>query len=189
MGKRMLMARAESKEGSGKWEVGRVDGRKGGCGVVDSDGGVETGRGNLEGGGEGEMGRGAIGMGRGWQWRGGQGEEEMERGGNGEGGEDGKGATGRGERGKRWGWGGGEEGARGGEISQMDMMGCLCGKAIGLFNRQADRMLTTEAIASDSYKHMECLCGMRLQSFLGLPVQRRVPQLVYTNKIGDCLFV
>ena len=42
-------------------------------------------------------------------------------------GEDGKGATGRGERGKRWGWGGGEEGARGGEISQMDMMGCLCG--------------------------------------------------------------
>ena len=33
---------------------------------------------------------------------------------------------------------------------------------------QADRMLlTTEAIAfSDSYKHMECLCGMRLQSFL-----------------------
>ena len=27
--------------------------------------------------------------------------------------------------------------------------------------------LTTEAIAfSDSYKHMECLCGMRLQSFL-----------------------
>ena len=42
-------------------------------------------------------------------------------------GEDGKGATGRGERGKRWGWGGGEEGARGGEISQMDMMGCLGG--------------------------------------------------------------
>ena len=22
-----------------------------------------------------------------------------------------------------------------------------------------------------------------------LPVQRRVPQLVYTNKIGDCLFI
>ena len=32
---------------------------------------------------------------------------------------------GKGERGG--GWGGGEEGARGGEISQMDMMGCLGG--------------------------------------------------------------
>ena len=55
--------------------------------------------------------------------------------------------------------------------------------------------LTTEAIAfSDSYKHMECLCGMRLQSFLTngcfvYPWQRRVPQLVYTNKTGDCLFI
>ena len=55
---------------------------------------------------------------------------------------------------------------------------------------------TTEAIAfTDSYKHMECLCGMILPSFLTkgillcLPVQRRVPQLVYTNKIGDCLFI
>ena len=53
----------------------------------------------------------------------------------------------------------------------------------------------TEAIAfPDSYKHMECLGGMRLQSFLTygyfcLPVQRRVPQLVYTNKTGDCLSV
>ena len=43
---------------------------------------------------------------------------------------------------------------------------------------------TTEAIAfPDSYKHMDCLGGMRLQSFLTygyfcLPVQRRVPQLV-----------
>ena len=37
--------------------------------------------------------------------------------GNGEGGEDGKGGQ----------WGGGEEGTRGGEISQMDMMGCLGG--------------------------------------------------------------
>ena len=51
------------------------------------------------------------------RWRGGQ----WGRGG------DGKGATGRGEREKKWGWGGGEEGARGGEISQMDMMGCLGG--------------------------------------------------------------
>ena len=39
--------------------------------------------------------------------------------------------------------GGGEEGARGEEISQMDMMKCLGG-------------------------HMECLGGMRLQSFLTL---------------------
>ena len=38
---------------------------------------------------------------------------------------DGEGGNGEGERGKRW--GGGEEGARGGEISQMDMMGCLGG--------------------------------------------------------------
>ena len=68
MGKRMLrgLARAESGERSGKWEVGRVDGRKGGWGVVDSDRGVETGRVNLEGGnGEGEMGKGAIGIGTG----------------------------------------------------------------------------------------------------------------------------
>ena len=42
--------------------------------------------------------------------------------------EDGKGAMGRGEMGKREGWGRGEEeGARGGEISQMNMMGCLGG--------------------------------------------------------------
>ena len=68
------LARAESGEGSGKWEVGRVDRKKGGWGGVDGnrEGGVETGRGNLEGGNrEGEMGRGAIGMGSGWQWRGG----------------------------------------------------------------------------------------------------------------------
>ena len=45
----------------------------------------------------------------------------------GKGDEDGKGAMGRGERGKRWGWVGGEEGARRGETSQMDMMGCLGG--------------------------------------------------------------
>ena len=41
------------------------------------------------------------------------------------------------------GQGRGEEGARGGEISQMDMVKCLDG-------------------------HMECLGGMRLQSFLTL---------------------
>ena len=110
MGKRMLscLARAESGEGSGKWEVGRVDGRKGGCEGVDSDRGVETGRGNLEGGnGEGEMGRGAIGTGRGWQWKGGQGEEEMERGAIGKGGNMGRGQRGggKGERGGGWGRG------------------------------------------------------------------------------------
>ena len=73
------------------------------------------------------MGRGAIGTGRGWQWGGGQGEEEMERGAMGKGGKMGRGQRGGVERGKRWGWGGGEEGARGGEISQMDMMECLGG--------------------------------------------------------------
>ena len=62
------LARAESGEGSGKWEVGRVNRKEGGWGGVDGNGEGETGRGNLEGGnGEGEMGRGAIGTGRGWQ--------------------------------------------------------------------------------------------------------------------------
>ena len=58
------LARAESGEGSGKWEVGRVDRQEGrGCGGVGGNREGETGRGNLEGGnGEGEMGRG------GWQW-------------------------------------------------------------------------------------------------------------------------
>ena len=49
------LARAESGEGSGKWEVGRVDRKKGGWGGVD---------GNREGGGgdrEGESGRGQRG--------------------------------------------------------------------------------------------------------------------------------
>ena len=113
--------------GSGRW--GGWTGRR-----VDGEGWMATGRGgggdrrgNLEGGnGEGEMGRGAIGMGRGWQWRGGQGEEEMERGAMGKGGRW-EGGTGRGGKGKEVGMGRGEEGARGGEISQMDMMGCLCG--------------------------------------------------------------
>ena len=83
------LARAESREGSEKWEMGRVDKKEGGWGGVDGNGEGETGRGNLEGGnGEGEMERVAMG-----KW-----------------GEDEKGAVGRGERGKRW--GGGEEGAR-----------------------------------------------------------------------------
>ena len=44
---------------------------------------------------------------------------------------------------------------------------------------------------TDSYKHMGCLGGMRVTGvfLLCLPVQRRVPQLVYTNKTGDCLSV
>ena len=97
------LARAESREGSGKWEVGRVDRKEGGWEGMDGNGEGETGRLNLEGGnGEGEMWRGAIGMGREWQWGGGQREEEMERGAVGKRGEDGKGATGRGER---WGRG------------------------------------------------------------------------------------
>ena len=55
---------------------------------------------------------------------------------------DGEGATGKGRQ-RKGQMGGGEEGARGEEISQMDMMKCLDG-------------------------HMECLGGMRLQSFLTL---------------------
>ena len=60
------LARAKSGEGSRKWEVGRVDRKEGGWGGVDGNGKGETRRVNLEGGnGEGEMGRGAIGTGRG----------------------------------------------------------------------------------------------------------------------------
>ena len=57
------LARAESGEGSGKWEVGRKEG----------------GWGGVDGNGEEEMGKGVIGTGRGWQWGGGC-EEDMERG-------------------------------------------------------------------------------------------------------------
>ena len=74
------LARAESGQGSGKWEVGGGQ-EGGGWEGVDGNGEGETGRLNLEGGnGEGEMWRGAIGMGREGQWGGGQREEEMERG-------------------------------------------------------------------------------------------------------------
>ena len=88
------LARAESREDNGKWEVGRVDRKEG-----DGKGWISMGR---QGGGiwkgATERGRcgGAIGTGREWQWGGGQREEEMERGavrqgrrwegGNGEGG-------------------------------------------------------------------------------------------------------
>ena len=50
------LARAESREGSEKWEMGRVDRKEGGWGGVDGNREGETGRGNLEGdNGEGEM--------------------------------------------------------------------------------------------------------------------------------------
>ena len=66
------------------------------------------------------------------------------------------------ERGQReW----GEEGERGGGILQMDMI-------------QAHGMPGWNEVTVFSDKWSLCL-----------PVQRRVPQLVYTNKTGDCLFV
>ena len=67
---------------------------------MDGNGERETLRRNLEGGNdEGDMGRGATGTERGWQWGGGQCEEEMERGAMGKG-QDGKGVMGiwKGER-------------------------------------------------------------------------------------------
>ena len=80
------LARAVSGEGSGKWEVGRVDRKEGGWGGVD-------------GNEEGDMGKGVIGTGRGWQWGGGC-EEDMERGAMGKlGGKIGRGQWG-GERGR-----------------------------------------------------------------------------------------
>ena len=88
---------------------------------------MATGRGSLEGGnGEVEMGRGATGTERKWQWGVGQ------RGGArwramGGGGEMGRRQWG-GGKGKEVGWGGGEEGGRRKkEDSQIDMMGCLGG--------------------------------------------------------------
>ena len=69
------LARAESGERSGKWEVGRVDRKEGGWGGVDSNGEGETGRGRQGGG----IWKGAMGRGdnvrrrwRGGQWVGGQ---------------------------------------------------------------------------------------------------------------------
>ena len=53
----IMLARVESGEGSGKWEVGRVDRKEGGWGGVDGRGGWrqggESGRGQ-RGGGDGE---------------------------------------------------------------------------------------------------------------------------------------
>ena len=63
-----------------------MDRKEGGWGGVDGNGERETLRGNLEGGNEeGDMGRGATGTERGWQWGAGQCEEEMERGAMGKG--------------------------------------------------------------------------------------------------------
>ena len=69
--------------------------------------------------GRGAAGRGATGIGRGWHWGVGQRRSGQW------GGEDGKGG-----KDKEVGWGGGEEEARGGEISQMDMLGCLGGHGL-----------------------------------------------------------
>ena len=90
------LARAESREGSGRW--GGWTGRRG-----DGEVWMATERGR-QGGGiwkeamrKGEMGRGATGTGRGWQWGVGQREEEMERGAMGKGGRW-EGGNGKGER-------------------------------------------------------------------------------------------
>ena len=58
---------------------------------------------------------------------------------------------------------------RGGGISQMDMMKCLGRPGYGV-ELQADRMpgATEPMVFTDSYKRMECLGGMRLQSVLTL---------------------
>ena len=69
------------------------------------------------------MGRGAIGMGRGWQWRGGQGEEDMERGAMGKGG--------------RW-EGGNGEGGKGKEVGMV--RGRRRGKRRGDFTDRYDGM-------------------------------------------------
>ena len=101
------LARAESGEGSGKWEVGRVDGKEGAWGGVDGNGRGRQGGGIWKGAtGRGRW--GAIGTGRGWQWGGGQHEEEMERGAMGKGGRW-EGSNGEGGKGKEVGMGRGKE--------------------------------------------------------------------------------
>ena len=49
------LARAESREDNGKWEMGRVDRKEGGWQVVDGNGKGETGRGQRRGGDEEEQ--------------------------------------------------------------------------------------------------------------------------------------
>ena len=114
MGKRML------RGWQGRKALREVGGGEGG------QEGEGMGRGEWQRGGgdrEGESGRGQWGGEQQGRKEGGNGEGAMGKGG----GEDGKDATGRGEGVKRWRQPWGEEGARGGEISQMDMMGCLGG--------------------------------------------------------------
>ena len=89
---------------------------------------------------DGEMGRDRS-SGKGWEWGGGDGKRQFGREGRQWEGTD-RGGNRKGETVKGQ-MGGAEEGVRGEEISQMDMMKCLGG-------------------------HMECLGGMRLQSFLTL---------------------
>ena len=93
MGKRMLRGWQGPKAGRGvgseRW--GGWTGRRG-----DGEGWMATGRGDRKGESrrgkrEGEMGRGAIGTGRGWQWGGGQCEEEIETGAMAKGGKMGRG--------------------------------------------------------------------------------------------------
>ena len=104
--------------------------------------GEESAEGGQEGGGQGAV----DGIGEG-----GSREREM-----------GRGATGRGRlrEGRR---GGGEEGARGGGISQMDINAWV-GRGYRV-ELQAYRMPVVTMAFTDSYKHMECLCGMKLQGF------------------------
>ena len=97
------------------------------------------------------------------------GEGEMGRGTMGEG-EMGRGQRGRGDRGGGGGQRrGGKEGARGGWISQMDMMKYLGGPGYRV-ELQVDRMpgAIEAMVFTDSHKHMECLGGMRSQSFVTL---------------------
>ena len=103
------LARAES----GEWEVGRVDRKEGVWGGVD-------------GNGEGKMGRGAIGTGRGWQWGGGQHEEEMER-------------EAVGKRGGRW-EGRNRKGGKGKEVGRGRGRGRRRGKRRGDFTDGYDGM-------------------------------------------------
>ena len=94
MGKRMLRGwqgpKAGRGMGSGRW--GGWTGRRG-----DGDRWMATGRGRQGGGiwkgvtGRGRWGGEQIGTGKGWQWGGGQREEEMERGAMGKGGKMGRG--------------------------------------------------------------------------------------------------
>ena len=109
------LARAESREGSGKGEMRRVDRKEGGMGRGgwqrgEGDRKEESGRGQ-RGGGD-EEGDNVRRRWKGWHWLKGGGKMGREQQGGG-----------KGERGGE----GEKKGQEGGEISQMDMMGCLGG--------------------------------------------------------------